>query len=158
MRYEIPFKFSPAKTRAALHWMVSQRAPLDVFTTLAACYFADRMAMNRNGAPIFGATYDARKFGPVAIEIYEVMKAEPLWLAELSADAMPWRIEGRSMVLATSRPPDLSALSESDLDAVQAAFVKATSLVLTERTAETHGRDWQRARLGAMDYRDMVDG
>ena len=73
----------------APHWMV-QRAPLDVYTALAACYFADRMGMSRNGAPIFGATYDARKLGPVAIEIYEVMKVEPLWLAELSADAMPW--------------------------------------------------------------------
>ena len=52
------------------------------------------------------------------------------------------------MVLATSRLPDLSALSESDLDAVQAGFIKATGLVLTERTAETHDRDWEQAPAG----------
>ena len=90
----IRFKFAAQKAYAAIHWMVSQNYEIDLHTSLKACYFADRSHLNERFRPIFGATYRAMKFGPVPLEIYEMMKGEALWKAELSIGQFPWELSG----------------------------------------------------------------
>jgi len=153
----IRFKFSPIKARAALHWMVRQQNGVDLHTALKACYFADKAHLNEYGRPVFGATYRAMKFGPVPLEIYEMAKGEALWLAELEAERYPWVLNGFRLSLADNDAPDLSVLSESDTEALLAGFARSTAMTFDERTAATHGRDWQAARLGRMRYEDMID-
>lgn len=153
----IRFKFSPIKARAALHWMVRQRTGVDLHTALKACYFADKAHLNQYWRPIFGATYRAMKFGPVPLEIYEMAKGEALWLAELDADRYPWVLNGFQLSVVENDAPDMSVLSESDTEALQAAFAQSTAMTFDERTAATHGRDWQAAQLGRMRYEDMIE-
>jgi hypothetical protein len=152
----IRFKFSPEKARTALHWMLSHHG-LTLHTALKACYFADKMHLNAHGRPVFGATYRAMKFGPVPLEIYEMAKGDPIWLAELEADRYPWRLDGYTLSVQENGNPNLDVLSESDLEAVKAGFLKSTSMTFSERTAVTHGHDWQSAHLGIMRYEDMID-
>jgi hypothetical protein len=128
---EIRFKFRPEKAFAAIHWMVRQRPGLDLHALLKACYFADKAHLNTFGRPIFGATYRAMRFGPVPIEIYEMAKGEALWLSEVQRDRYPWTLEGYRLRLTANDDP--------------------------ERTAATHGPDWQAAELGIMKYEDMLD-
>ena len=153
----IRFKFSPAKARAAIHWMLRQHAAIDLHTMLKACYFADKEHLNLHGRPIFGATYRAMKFGPVPVEIYEMAKGEPLWLAELGADQYPWRLQGYRLSLEANVHPDMNVLSESDIEAIQSGFERARTMTFDERTAATHARDWKAANLGRMRYEDMLD-
>ncbi|MCB8877339.1 Panacea domain-containing protein [Acidisoma silvae] len=156
-RRVIRFKFAADKALAAIHWMVCQSQPLDLHTMLKTCYFADKALLNSEGRPIFGATYRAMKFGPVPLEIYEMAKGEPLWLAELGLPQFPWQLKGYRLSLDSNCQPDTGALSEQDLAALEDALAYAKSLSFNGRTAATHGADWQAADLGVMRYEDMLD-
>lgn len=153
----IRFKFAPRKAFAALHWMVSERPGIDLHAALKACYFADKDHLNQYRRPIFGATYRAMKFGPVPLEIYEMAKGEPLWLAETGSEQFPWELSGYHLRLTGNELPDRSTLSDSDAEHFAAALKKSLGMDFNERTAATHGPDWQAADLGIMRYEDMLD-
>lgn len=153
----IRFKFSPVKARAAIHWMISEKQSVDLHTLLKACYFADKKHLNDFRRPIFGAIYRAMRFGPVPIEIYEMAKGEAIWLAELGVDHYPWRLDGYRLGLVGNEIPDISVLSESDMEAIQDGFARSCEMTFNERTSATHSSDWQAAELGYMRYEDMID-
>lgn len=153
----VRYKFAPAKARAAIHWMLRQQQNIDLHTLLKAVYFADKGHLNKFGRPIFGARYRAMKFGPVPVEIYEMAKSEPMWLAELGAEKFPWDLHGYHLVLTGNDDPDLSVLSQTDLDELKSGLERSASLNFNARTEATHGRDWQAAELGWMRYEDMLD-
>lgn len=153
----IRFKFAPEKARAAVHWLVRERQGIDLHTLLKACYFADKRHLNEHGRPIFGATYRAMRFGPVPLEIYEMAKGEALWLAELGADRYPWRLSGFRLALEDNTEPELAVLSETDREALFDGFRQSERMTFSQRTAATHGPDWQAADLGLMRYEDMID-
>lgn len=153
----IRFKFAPAKARAALHWMLRQSPTCDLHTALKGFYFADKKHLNENDRPIFGATYRAMKFGPVPIEVYEMAKGDALYLEELSADRYPWALRGYTLRLEENEEPDLSVLSATDMQALEYGYKLSRSMTFNERTAATHGHDWQAAQLGLMNYEDMID-
>jgi Protein of unknown function (DUF4065) len=136
--------------------MLRQRQGLDLHTVLKACYFADKRHLNDFGRPVFGATYRAMRFGPVPLEIYEMLKGEAIWLSEIHADRYPWRLDGYHLQLTENLDPDLSFLSDSDVEAVQYGFDQSCGMDFTERTAATHSSDWQAAELGIMRYEDMI--
>lgn len=153
----IRFRFAARKALAAVGWMLRQQDRLDFHTILKACYFADKEHLNRYGRPVFGARYRAMTYGPVPLEIYEMLKAEPYWLAELERDRYPWEPTGYRVHRLTDEPQEEDHVSESDWQAIRAGFEKARGMTFNQRTAATHGPDWQRANLGEMDYADMVD-
>jgi uncharacterized phage-associated protein len=153
----IRFRFAPGKTRAAILWMLEQVPRLDLHTVLKTCYFADKDHLNKHRRPIFGATYRAMRFGPVPLEIYEMTKGDPIWLSELDVDSYPWRLDGHHLQRVSNSAADLSELSKSDVVALQGAFSRCSSMTFNERTAATHGPDWQAANMDVMSYEDMID-
>lgn len=157
MTDHIRFRFAPRKAAAALHWILRERGPLDLHQAMKACYFADKAHLNAHGRPVFGATYRAMRFGPVPLEIYEMAKSEPLWLAELGVARFPWRLDGYHLHLVTNEEPNLGSLSHSDRAALEDGLALSVALTFTERTAATHGPDWQAARMGRMRYEDMIE-
>ena len=84
-------------------------------------------------------------------------KGEALWLAELGKDRYPWELQGFHVTLRDNEEPDLGALSQSDMEALQSGFRKSLSMSFNERTAATHGSDWEAANLGYMKYEDMIE-
>lgn len=153
----IRFKFAPEKALTALHWMVREQPGIDLHAALKACYFADKDHLNEFHRPIFGARYRAMKFGPVPVEIYEMAKGEAIWLAELGLDRFPWRLDGFKLRLEDNQPEDRSVFSQSDTEAFEAGLARSLAMSFNDRTAATHGRDWQAAELGWMRYEDMLD-
>lgn len=151
------YRFAADKAFAAIHWMVSERQHLDLHAALKACYFADKSHLNEFLQPIFGARYRAMKYGPVPLEIYEMMKGDGIWLWEVKADATPWKITNYTLALASNVVPDISALSESEFEHLAAALERSCKMTFTERTASTHGPDWREANGGIMRYEDMID-
>lgn len=136
--------------------MVCENAGIDLHAALKSCYFADKEHLNAFHRPVFGATYKAMKFGPVPLEIYEMCKSEPMWLAELGVERMPWRLDGFRLRLEGNDDADLSVFSESDIDCLRIGLERSLAMNFTERTAATHGPDWQAANLGIMKYEDML--
>jgi hypothetical protein len=151
------FRFAPKKAYAALHWMLGQRQSIDLHAVLKACYFSDKTHLNAFYRPIFGATYKAMRFGPVPLEIYEMAKGEPLWLADIGIERFPWTMDGYRLRLTDNIPADLSELSETDREHLATGLQRSLAMTFTERTAATHGSDWQAADLGLMRYEDMLD-
>ena len=153
----IRFQFSAQKALTAVQWMLQKREKLDLHTIAKAAYFADKAHLNQYGRPIFGATYKAMKYGPVPLEIYEMLKGEALHLFEIDRETYPWRLDGYWVSRTTDDAPDLDELSRSDLRCLEDGFRKSIGMNFNERTAATHGRDWQVANMGLMDYADMLD-
>lgn len=153
----IRFKFAAQKAYAAIHWIASQHNGIDLHATLKSCYFADKSHLNERRRPIFGATYRAMKFGPVPLEIYEMIKGEALWKAELEMEQFPWELSGYKLRCKANIEPDMDSLSDSDMAHLARGVGKSIGMTFTERTDATHGLDWQRAELGLMHYEDMID-
>lgn len=153
----IRFKFAAEKAFAAIHWIVSHHHDVDLHASLKSCYFADKSHLNAFRRPIFGATYRAMKFGPVPLEIYEMMKGEAIWKAELGKDEFPWELAGYRLQSKLNAEPDMDSLSDSDLEHLEVGVRQSLEMNFTERTAATHGPDWQRADLGIMRYEDMIN-
>ena len=155
----IQFRFAARKALAAIHFMVDRHEGIDLHSMLKACYFADKDHLNSHGRPIFGATYRAMRYGPVPLEIYEMAKAEPIWLAEMELDDLPWNVRGHQLYRNNNwnAAPDMRALSPSDRESIKRGFEGACAMTFDEQTAATHGPDWQAARLGSMRYEDMMD-
>lgn len=157
MGREIRFKFAPKKAWAAIHWMVSQTPGIDLHTLLKACYFADKKHLNEYSRPVFGAVYRAMRYGPVPLEVYEMAKGEAYWLAEMRQNRYPWTMDGFHLHLESNAPVDTDALSPSDMEALEFGMAKSCSMTFNDRTAATHGPDWQAADLGTMRYEDMIE-
>lgn len=151
------YRFAPQKAFGAIHWMVSQGEDVDLHAALKACYFADKSHINAHHQPIFGATYKAMKFGPVPLEIYEIMKGEALWLWEVGAVETPWILDGHRLVARANSLPDMDEFAESEFEHLQNGFHKSVDMTFTARTAATHGFDWQVAMGGRMRYEDMIE-
>jgi hypothetical protein len=153
----VTFNFSAEKAAAGIGMLLRDHPGIDLHSALKAFYFADKSHLNAERRPIFGARYRAMKYGPVPLEIYEMMKGEAYWLAELGRDAYPWRLRGHSLqsVNAPGFPTD--TFSKSDLHHFRAGIDRSTSMTFSARTAATHGPDWQAADLGMMRYEDMVE-
>jgi hypothetical protein len=152
----IQFKFAADKAYSAIHWMVSEHPGIDLHAALKSFYFADKSHLNAYGRPIFGGNYRAMKFGPVPLEVYEMMKGEALWKAELGKEQFPWELDGYSLRLVGNSELNLDRLSETDFSHLQEGVEQSLQMTFTERTAATHGPDWQRANLGRMRYEDML--
>lgn len=153
----VRYRFSAAKALQAIDYMASANEALDLHTALKTCYFSDKSHLNEHLQPIFGATYKAMKYGPVPLEIYEMIKGESIWLSELGVSAMPWRLDGFRIIRQSNGAASLDQLADSEQEHFLAAFQRSRILNFTERTAATHGPDWQAANGGEMRYEDMID-
>ncbi|WP_314188789.1 Panacea domain-containing protein [Paracoccus yeei] len=151
------YRFAAEKALQAVHWMVSQGVPVDLHAALKTAYFADKSHLNEHLQPIFGATYRAMKFGPVPLEIYEIIKGEALRMWELGREDLPWKLDGYKLRLVSNEPVIMDAFAQSEIEHLEAAFRRSVRMSFTERTAATHGRDWQAANGGTMSYEDMIE-
>ena len=140
------------------------RERLDFHTILKACYFADRKALAERQLPIFGAEYRAMNYGPVPIEIYEMLKCEPKWLMELAEanlNTYPWDREDHFVTIKVKNRNDdeYTNIARAELNIVEKAFEKSSTMNFTQRTRETHEEDWlkgTRRPRGLMHYEDMI--
>lgn len=153
----IRFKFSPEKARAAIHWIVSAQHDIDLHAALKTFYFADKSHLNAYGRPIFGANYKAMRFGPVPLEVYEMIKGESLWLIESGVENFPWQLQGHRLKSTDNSEPNLDVLSATDILHFRDGLQRSIGMSFNERTSATHGRDWQKANMGIMSYEDMID-
>lgn len=150
------YRFNPEKALEAVHYMVALSDGLDLHTALKAIYFSDKSHLNEHQQPIFGATYRAMKYGPVPLEVYEMIKGESLWLSELGIETMPWRLDGFRIRCTSNAEPGLDLFAESEREHFERAFDLSRSLSFNARTSATHGPDWQAANMGEMCYEDMI--
>ena len=168
----ITFRFRPVKALEAVRWMLrtAKSDPadpadrLDVTTILKTCYFADKRAINEIGRPVFGARYMALELGPVPVEIAEMLKCDPVWLAEMAGDGVadyPWETGGCRVFLRPGHDGhgDCDSIAPIDMPLIEEEFARCRAMVFTQRTRETHATDWMMGferPSRFMDWEDMI--
>jgi hypothetical protein len=159
----ITFRFNAKKALQAVEHMLDRaKQPLDFHTLLKACYFADKKMLNATGRPIFGATYRAMEYGPVPVEIWDIVKGDILQLWEAGTDEVPWNRRGHWIELPRGRNTFAipHTLAPAELRLLDEALEESMRMTFNERTIATHGMDWVRgmARVNkVIDYADMID-
>ena len=168
----ITFRFRPVKVIEAVSWMLrtaksdptDPAEQLDLTTILKTCYFADKRAINEIGRPVFGGRYMALELGPVPVEIAEMLRCDPVWLAELAGDGLtdyPWETEGCGVFLRPGHDghEDCGSIAPVDMPLIEEEFARCRRTVFTQQTHETHALDWVMGfeRPGrSMDWEDMI--
>jgi len=149
--------FAPEKAVDAISYMAHQVSNLSIHAALKACYFADKSHLNAHHQPIFGATYKAMKYGPVPLEIYEIIKGEQLWMEEIGIPGTPWDLNGYNISPRHPAPQSMDRFADSELRHLDEGIALSSKLNFNARTAATHGPDWQAAAGGTMKYEDMLE-
>lgn len=157
----IGFRTNPRKALEVILWCAAKRRAVDFHTVLKVLFYADVTHLNRWGRPIVGDDYKALDYGPVPQTTYDLMKREPLALSALGMDDVPFTVE-RGHHVVGHRPPDLSLLSESDIEALEEGWHHCAHLGFGSRTDLSHRHPaWKRAWSAGrqtMLYADFLEG
>lgn len=145
-----PFVFDRDAAVNALVY-IARRVPDPTFLRVVkVLYFADRKHLERYGRFITGDAYQAMKHGPVPSEVYTMLKAARL--GRLGEG--PFRVEERASNAGDVLPvpvvvplvePDLGALSESDLECLDAAIAEYGRKPVGELSRLSHDAAWDAA-------------
>jgi uncharacterized phage-associated protein len=107
---------------------------------LKLLYIADRLSLQKVGAPILGSKIVAMKHGPVHSAVLDLIKGEhidePLW-------SKHFRNEGRDVVLEVE--PGVGKLSRYEIELLGEVVDQRTNLSDWDIADETHGfEEWQK--------------
>jgi uncharacterized phage-associated protein len=159
----IRFQTNPRKALEVIVWFANKRPGIDFHSILKLLFFADKDHLNEWGRPIVGDRYNALQYGPVAQMTYDILKRDPLALEELKTAStdLPFEVQN-SYCVYPHRAPDLDRLSETDVDALEAAWERYAHLDFKERTDESHRhpayRNAELAGRQTMSYADFLEG
>lgn len=147
--------------------MESFDRPVSVFHLTSSCYLADKDHINRYGIPIFGAEYRAYFYGPVPMEIYDMLAGDTKYLERpenveisriLASEGYPWRMEGYYVIRKDSVQKIPPYLTDSNRESLRRGFEVARRIERFDRTTpETHDRAWSSAKMGRIGYEVMID-
>ncbi|MEK7475754.1 MAG: Panacea domain-containing protein [Candidatus Coatesbacteria bacterium] len=110
----------------------SRTRTVDLYTLVKTILFADLYHLNKYGRTIYGDVYLAMPHGPIPRHAYEIIKKEPLDIAELGT--IPICKAGKSVKV--TRAPKLDLLSKSDIEALSSAWERCRRRSFTELKLE----------------------
>jgi Antitoxin SocA-like, Panacea domain len=148
---------SVAKALEVILWIAERRRGIDLIHLVKSAFYADKYHVARYGRPITGDIYRAAWFGPLPQVIYGLLRHEPMEMLALGINGpLPFKIDGAYRI-DPERSPNMSKLSESDIEALEIGLKEVDGTSFDELVAKTHGDPaYQNAVAGAMDYRDFI--
>lgn len=142
------FKFDQEKALAALLYVTTKLGELQnnapsfhkVFKIL---YFADQKSLVEYGRPISGDYYVAMRHGPVPSTMYDMLKSARGDANFIKNDFLLEHVEvfGNHYIKAKSFP-DMDALSETDLECLDASVKENYKKNFSELQDKSHGGAW----------------
>jgi hypothetical protein len=116
------FVFDPEKALEALVYIVA-KAKTDLYTSLKIVYSADKMHLHKYGRFVAGDFYKRLEHGPVPQGAYDILH---FVRGEHSVSPVPQAREALAFTsnidIKNLREPDLSVLSETDIECLDAAI------------------------------------
>jgi uncharacterized phage-associated protein len=160
----MPMKFPFYETKAveALAFIAAVRPGLTPLYISKVLFYAEKWHLNRYGRPIIADTYIAMPKGPVPSSVKNFIDHNWEWLDKpksfdeaVSID----RSDGLARLRPGTREPDLSLLSQTDMDCLQEAIEFCADLSPDELSQRTHAEQaWLLAGANApMDYELFID-
>lgn len=153
----IEFETNYAKAIEAILYVLEGQPSVNLYNVLKSIFEADKLHLNRHGRPVTGDTYIKMQYGTVPSAIYDMLKGDPIGLAELGEEAYPFFSQGYH--LTAKRPANLDLLSESDIEALDEGIRKYRDLPF-HRVKEINHREpcWQAAQLNCpIDFALMIE-
>ena len=143
-----PSTFDPTEAVEAILYIAERLKRPTLHEILKICYFADGAHLSQHGTTATGDNYFAMYWGPVASEIYNLLKAgndEDSWVKAsylpLVADAFDVK---KKINVVIKRGPLLDYLSQSARDAFDWAIREYGDLDFGDRTALSHDQAWSK--------------
>ncbi|MBH3451314.1 SocA family protein [Pseudomonas putida] len=134
---------------------VSKRLPNPtIHEVLKIQYFADKLHLSRYGFMPSGDSYVAMEFGPVGTKTYDLIKAargeRNRYIPETFVAATKGSLEVRGSDVVVLGEPDLSMLSEAQIECLDDAIAEYGGMDFKKRTAISHDEAWDKgwARVG----------
>jgi uncharacterized phage-associated protein len=156
----IRYNTNSRKALEVILWCAQKRVPVDFHCALKVLFGADVTHLNRYGRPVVGDDYKALPYGPVPQTTYDIMKCDPLALSELGLNSLPFEVVDGHYIKPL-RVPDMSFLSESDVEALEEGWRQYGTLSFGGRTTRSHEHPaWKKAWDAGrqqMDYADFLD-
>jgi Antitoxin SocA-like, Panacea domain len=156
IRHRIVYPFSPKKTIASLHVLAElmsspnrvEHPLLRLKGVMAALWIADVRHFQAYGRPVTGSRWQAYPQGPIAGDVLSLLKADPIWLAELPETdyALPFEV-GANCITRNLRvrfgydPKEF--LKQSERDALKKAVATAKRLKHGKREEALRGKAYQ---------------
>jgi uncharacterized phage-associated protein len=138
-----PFKFDSEKAVETILY-IAQRARIPDFLHICKIlYFADKNHLEEYGRFICGDHYIAMSNGPVPSGTYDILKQARI------TKQHGFIVQG-SYSVAPLRGPDLSVLSESDIESLDIAISQYGGMSIGELIEISHDEAWQAADENAL--------
>ncbi|MCE0881038.1 Panacea domain-containing protein [Pseudomonas putida] len=146
--------FSPEVAVDVLLYVSKRLENPTIHEVLKIQYFADKLHLSRYGFMPSGDAYVAMEFGPVGTKTYDLIKAArgernrfipPSFVAATSG-----HLEVRGSDVVVLDDPDLSMLSEAQIECLDDAISEYGNMDFKKRTAISHDEAWDKgwARAG----------
>lgn len=139
----VRFKFDPEKALEALVYIVS-KTDADLYRALKIYYNADKLHLHKYGRFIAGDYYKALPHGPVPQGAYDILHyvrgEHSASQAPHARDALRFKTQNNLEVL---RQPELDALSQTDLQCLDAAIARHGKKRFWQLKSETHDAAWE---------------
>lgn len=142
--------FSPVRALESLLFLAGNLEQPTIHEVLKLRYFADKIHLEKFGFMASGDNYCAMKFGPVASNTYNMLKAargeRSAWIHPDLISAVEGSLEVvNSKFVHALRAADLSVLAPSDAECLKEALAAYGNMPFKERTELSHDAAWERA-------------
>lgn len=154
--------FSPQKAVESVLYIAAKLDSPTIHEVLKIRYFADKVHLAEYGFLASGDEYVAMKYGPVASNTYNLLKAargdQSAWLHPSFFAVVKGALQvAPNHSLICLRNPDLSQLSMADVECLDAAIEYYGNMNFRERTQLSHDAAWDKAWNAASED-DMGQG
>lgn len=148
--------FFPERALESLLYLATKLNDATIHEVLKLRYFADKIHLQRYGSIASGDDYVAMKFGPVASNTYNLIKAargeRSGWIHPRFVEV----VEGTLTVpdglhLKAGRDSRTECLSPADLECLDEALTLYGDMPFAERTDLSHDAAWEKAWAAAAD-------
>ncbi|MCV4291005.1 Panacea domain-containing protein [Pseudomonas capsici] len=145
--------FSPDVAVDVMLYVSTRLKNPTIHEVLKIQYFADKLHLSRYGFMPSGDTYVAMEFGPVGTKTYDLIKAArgernrfiPASFVTATADHI--QVNGADVVVLGE--PDLSKLSEAQIECLDDAISQYGNMDFKKRTDISHDEAWHNGRARA---------
>lgn len=152
-----PIRFDPKRAIELVLYVAGKLRYPTFHSVSKILYFADKEHLSRYGSLLTGDSYVAMKHGPVPSEIYNLLKAAAGRRESLISPGYYGIAKSAIKVedkyrLRTLRAPDLSLLSASQRECVDASLKANGALSFERLTTKSHDLAWK-----AADENEIID-
>ncbi|AVF54220.1 hypothetical protein AL527_02985 [Pseudomonas fulva] len=145
--------FSPEVAVDVLLYVSKRLQNPTIHEVLKIQYFADKLHLSRHGFMPSGDSYVAMEFGPVGTKTYDLIKAargdRNRYIPDSFVAATKGNLEVKGSDVVAIGEPDLTMLSESQIECLDDAIAEYGGIDFEKRTAISHDEAWEKGSTRA---------